>query len=97
MELNKWLSETMGEKLAQVHGKSVPEVMDAINKVGKQYSFRVTAGGNNKWTAIWPDGKKFAVSLPEVLRALIEVAQEEDFNWREKVRKNPFSPHPGED
>lgn len=69
------LKESVGEKLAQIKGNSVPEILAAINKVGKEYGFHVTAGTNNKWTAIWPSGKLLAVTLAEIVLALGKAIQ----------------------
>jgi hypothetical protein len=69
------LKESIGEKLSQIKGNSVPEIIAALNKVGKEYNFHVTAGTKGKWTAIWPEGKLLAATLSEVILALGKVLQ----------------------
>lgn len=72
---NMKLRESVSEKLSQIKGNSVPEIVAALNKVGKEYGFHVTAGTKGKWTAIWPGGKLLAVTLAEVVLALGKAIQ----------------------
>ncbi len=74
MKLSEAITQVK-DKLTQIKGESVPEILNSLNKAGKEYGFHVTSGAKGRWTAIWPKGKLLSATLPEVVRALTKLIQ----------------------